>query len=89
MITKSSLIGQYIKDINEHYDFIKELRAGTYGSVWRVVKKSTKETFACKKLNKLKIKNKEIFKTEIDLLRATDHPNIIKLFEIFEDNINI
>jgi calcium-dependent protein kinase len=89
MITKSSLIGQYIKDINEHYDFVKELGAGTYGSVWRVVKRSTKETFACKKLNKFKIKNKEIFKTEIDLLRATDHPNIIKLFEIFEDNINL
>ena len=33
-----------------------------------------------------KIKYKEQFKTEIDLLRVTDHPNVIKLFDIFEDN---
>ena len=36
-------------------------------------------------MSKKKIKNKEQFKTEIDLLRATDHPNIIKLYDTFED----
>ena len=40
-------------------------------------------------MNKGKITNKARFKTEIDLLRATDHPNIIKLYDIFEDNIFI
>jgi calcium-dependent protein kinase len=87
MISKSSFVGQYIKDITEHYEFVKELGAGTFGSVWKVIKLSTKETYACKKLNKIKIKNKERFKTEMDLLRATDHPNIVKLFEIYEDSV--
>ena len=32
-----------------------------------------------------KIKSKTQFKTEINLLRATDHPNIIKLYDIYED----
>ena len=40
-------------------------------------------------MNKRKLTNKALFKTEIDLLRATDHPNIIKLYDIFEDNIFI
>ena len=32
-----------------------------------------------------KIKNKKQFQTELDLLKATDHPNIIKLYDIYED----
>ena len=38
-----------------------------------------------KKCPKKKIKSKTQFKTEINLLRATDHPNIIKLYDIYED----
>ena len=38
-----------------------------------------------KKCPKKKIKSKNQFKTEINLLRATDHPNIIKLYDIYED----
>jgi calcium-dependent protein kinase len=36
-------------------------------------------------MSKKKIKSKTQFKTEINLLRATDHPNIIKLYDIYED----
>jgi len=45
----------------------------------------TKETKACKKLSKRKICNKDKFKEEIDILKQIDHPNIIKLHEVFED----
>jgi calcium-dependent protein kinase len=31
------------------------------------------------------VKNPERFKREIDILRALDHPNIIKLYETYED----
>ncbi len=41
--------------------------------------------YACKKMSKKKIKNKEQFKTKIGLLRATVHQNIIKIYDIFED----
>src|SRR4051812_40142097 len=87
MISKSTFVGQYIADINQSYTFLKELGSGTYGSVYKVQNKLTGEIFACKKLNKRKIKNKERFKIEIDLLKATDHQNIVKLFEIYEDNV--
>ncbi len=86
MISKSHFIGEHIADIGKYYDFIKELGQGSYGHVYRCQNKETGNVYACKKMNKKKIKNKEQFKTEIDLLRATDHPNIIKLYDIFEDN---
>lgn len=41
------------------------------------------------KLEKSKIKNKKRFLNELTALRTLDHPHIIKLFEIFEDEKNI
>lgn len=35
------------------------------------------------------IENKEKFTLEIEILRNLDHPNIIKLYETFEDIRNI
>lgn len=87
MITKSHFICERIANINDKYNFIKELGQGSYGQVLRVQNKTTGHVYACKKMNKRKIRNKERFKTEINILRATDHPNIIKLYEIYEDNI--
>lgn len=89
MISKTSFIGQFIDDITEYYEFVKELGSGTYGKVYRVQNKITKDIRACKKISKKKIKNKERLKIEIDLMKATDHPNIVKLFEIYEDQQNL
>ena len=89
MISKSHFIGEHIANINHSYNFIKELGQGIYGHVLRVQWLATGNIYACKKMNKRKLTNKARFKTEIDLLRATDHPNIIKLYDIFEDNIFI
>ena len=85
MISKSRFIGEHISNIEDCYNMIKELGQGSYGHVYRCQHKVTGHVYACKKMNKKQIKNKSRFKTEIDLLRATDHPNIIKLYDIFED----
>ena len=86
MINKSHFIGEHIDKVEKSYEFIKELGKGSYGQVFRCQNKINGNVYACKKMSKKKIKNKEQFKTEINLLRATDHPNIIKLYEIYEDN---
>jgi calcium-dependent protein kinase len=57
--------------------------------VYRVEDKLTGEIRACKKVNKKQIKRKDRFKNEIDLLKSSDHHNIVKLFEIYEDQIFI
>ena len=87
MISKSHFITENISDINQTFNIIKELGRGSYGHVIRVQHKQTGHIYACKKMNKKQITNKQRFKTEIDLLKATDHPNIVKLYGIFEDNI--
>ena len=85
MLKKSSLIGVHTDKIEKYYKLIKEIGHGSYAHVYRCQNISTGNIYACKKFDKKFIKNKKRLKTEIDLLKATDHPNIIKLYEIFED----
>jgi calcium-dependent protein kinase len=65
------------------------LGEGTYGVVYECREKDTGEMRAIKQLERLKIKNPKRFNNELIALRTLDHPNIIKLFEIFEDKDNI
>ena len=85
MLRKSYFIGVHTEKIEDYYTFLKELGHGSYGQVYRCQKISTGKIYACKKIKKKLIKNKKRLKTEINLLKATDHPNIIKLYETFED----
>ena len=74
--------------IAENYEVIKKLGKGGYGKVYEVKHKKTGAIKACKQLSKLNIENLEKFKREIEILRKTDHPNIIKLYEIYESGNN-
>ena len=85
MYIKSDFIGVHTEEIDKYYYFIKEIGHGSYGHVYRCQNISTGNVYACKKFDKKLIKNKLRLRTEINLLRATDHPNIIKLYETFED----
>lgn len=76
-------------DINDYYEIGKKLGEGTYGVVFQARDIVSSELRAIKKLEKSKIKNPTRFKNELTALRTLDHPNIIKLFEVFEDETNI
>lgn len=70
----------------------KALGTGAFGTVVKGrLKGQTSETAwrAIKKIPKKKVTDKVEFLTEIELLRKLDHPNIIKLYETFEDDRNI
>ena len=69
----------------DNYSKIQELGIGNYSKVYRVQNKKTKELFACKELAKTKINNLTKFKNEINIMSKCDHPNIIKLYEVYED----
>lgn len=75
--------------IVDFYDMSKKkLGEGTYGSVSSAVNKSTKAERAVKTIAKNQMKNLERFKQEIAIMKMMDHPNIIKLYETFEDHRN-
>lgn len=67
----------------------KKLGEGSYGSVSKAKNKSTGAIRAIKTISKAQMKNLERFKQEISIMKLMDHPNIIKLYETFEDHRNI
>ena len=75
----------------ENYDFIKTIGKGTFGKVKLALHKPTKEQVAIKILEKSKIKTKrdlERIEKEIKYLKMFNNPNIIKIYQIKEDEKN-
>ena len=74
-------IGRALRDC---YEFTKNLGKGGYGKVFQVRNKKSGQLYACKKLSKLNVNNLIKFRREINILVKMDHPNIIKLYDVFE-----
>ena len=83
-IGKETFVSVGNRALRDCYEFTKNLGKGGYGKVFQVRQKMTNKLFACKKLSKLNINNLIKFRREIDILIKIDHPNIIKLFDVFE-----
>jgi len=89
-IGKSQFIIDNPGKITEFYDIDKKkLGEGSYGTVSKATNKSTHAVRAVKSISKAQMKNLDRFKQEIAIMKMMDHPNIIKLFETFEDHRNI
>ena len=77
----------------KYYDEIETLGEGAYGIVKKVCLKNHKETIrAMKILPKENLKDDENGKKlmdEIGILKNLEHPNIIKIYEYFDDEENI
>ena len=83
-------------NIFDVYEKIQFLGEGAFGSVYKVKRKasSSREIVrALKEISKEKIgsseENEEELRNEIEVLKNLDHPNIMKIFEFFEDENNI
>ena len=80
------------KDIRKNYEFISMLGNGSFGKVRLYRDKNFKELlFAIKTLKKEGISPYQfnLLKREVDILSTMDHPNIVKYFGIFEDDLFI
>ncbi|MCQ2817857.1 MAG: protein kinase [archaeon] len=67
------------------YEKLDVIGSGSFGEVIALKSKITGEIFACKKLIKSQIDDKEKFDLETQIMIQADHPSIIKLYEIYED----
>jgi len=77
-------------DVHGLYDFeAKELGHGHYGVVRLATDKITGEKFAIKTIRKAKVSKYDALRREIDILKSCDHPNIIRLVDVHEDEKSI
>ena len=85
IFSKSSFIKKNV-NINEKYAIEKsELGSGSFGKVLKAREKVSKELRAIKIIPKIKIKDLNKFMNEIEVMKLLDHPNIVKLYEWYED----
>ena len=81
-------IQQLDKDSLENYLKIQRIGKGSYSSVYKVRNKNTNLIRAMKIIPKnFQKDNAEIIR-EIEILKNLDHPNVMKIYEFFEDEKN-
>ena len=80
-------INEKTGNIKDTYKITSCIGRGAYGEVRKCQHKETKTQRAVKIINKNCLEEEEKHKmlTEIDILRKMDHPNILKLYEFFQD----
>jgi len=72
--------------VKQKYDLGDELGKGNYSVVYMATDKDDKSKWACKVIQKKNAgkKGMDMVKTEIKILKAASHPNIVRLKEAFE-----
>jgi len=78
-------------DVGQFYEFGEALGKGQFGLVRKAVHKRTKIEVAVKQIKKKKISNDELdmLRNEIEVLKVCKHPNVVQLYDVFEDRKNI
>ena len=88
LIHKENIISHKTSNITKEYTFGKVIGTGSYGQVRLAVHKLTKQVRAVKIIQKAKV-NINALLNEINILSKLSHPNIMQIFEVFDDNTNV
>ena len=83
---KSKFVQKFDTKLLDSYDVNYEIGSGGFSKVYEVRNKASDTIRACKYIDKRNYKEEDVekFKKEISILKDFDHPNIVKLYEIFE-----
>lgn len=73
--------------LTDKYEVRQKLGKGKFGLVRLGIHKETERKVAIKIMNKKEMNNQdlELVKTEIEILKVCQQPNIIRLYDIFEN----
>eukprot|EP01006_Ploeotia_vitrea_P036076 TRINITY_DN65963_c5_g7_i1.p1 TRINITY_DN65963_c5_g7~~TRINITY_DN65963_c5_g7_i1.p1 ORF type:complete len:367 (+),score=5.44 TRINITY_DN65963_c5_g7_i1:173-1273(+) len=79
---------KHAESFNQCYFLQQELGSGAFSVVKLALNKKTHQKVAVKIVTKNKLTEEDLasLTTEIELLNSLDHPHVIKLFEVFEEN---
>ena len=86
---KEKFVGKVDGKLEDKYEIIKEIGSGGFSRCLQVKNKNTGLLYACKELPKKKLSDYEGLMREVNLMIQLDHPNIIKLYEVYETDKNI
>jgi calcium-dependent protein kinase len=89
VINKDKFILNRSGCINDYYTIGKLIGKGVNGEVYHADSKTIKVSRAIKKISKDKIKDINRFLFEVQTLKTLDHPNVVKLFEIYENHNSV
>ncbi|XP_075590028.1 uncharacterized protein LOC124491459 isoform X2 [Dermatophagoides farinae] len=103
--TSSSLDGENISNttgdgnkkrkthrLKQRFQVVKKLGQGTYGKVQLAINNETGQEVAIKTIKKSKVSNQQDLvriRREIQIMSSINHPNIIHIFEVFENKDKI
>ena len=88
--------GQFVQENRDTFESVYTLDkspigTGAFAEVWLCTHKRTKDVRAVKVFDKStltagEIKSRSVF-VEVEILKTLDHPNILKVYEYFEDDL--
>ena len=75
------------RNIKETYKIEGTIGKGSFAIVKRAKNRATQERFAVKIMSKKKMTKEDLInmENEIEIFKQVDHPNIVKLIDVFED----
>jgi len=87
VVRPSDFVGKSQGKLRDHYRIGKILGTGAFGEVRMCVHRESNAQRAVKVLRKSNMDEdeKRMLFNEINILKEIDHPNIIKMYEFFED----
>ena len=93
---KHSFASNIEGNVWDKYTRLETLGTGMCGSVFKCIHKNTQEVRAIKTIRRHMIRNtggnavtpsrRHSIETEIEILKTLDHPNVIKLYEVWNDD---
>ena len=86
---KEKFVGKVEGKFEDKYEIIKEIGEGGFSRCYLVKNKTTGVQYACKELAKKNLSDYDGLMREVNLMIQLDHPNIIKLYEVYENTKSI
>jgi serine/threonine protein kinase len=77
--------------VQEKYTFKEQIGAGSHSTVLRCIKKCNQKEYALKIIDKQKLTDieRELIRSEVDIMSKCNHINIIRLKETFETKTHL